>query len=74
MHTGRFSVASRLGQALLFLALAYAVGATTWNESTQALAREGPGDDRGILIALFGGVLMMLLLLAACIDWGRRRS
>jgi hypothetical protein len=51
---------------LVCLWLAYAVGASTWNESSQALAIADPQDGRGIFIGLFGGALVMLLIAAAC--------
>jgi hypothetical protein len=52
---------------LLCLALAYAVGATAWNESTQALAAADPQDTHGVLLGLYGGALVMILLGAACV-------
>jgi hypothetical protein len=63
------------GVALVALCLvaAYAVGAATWDESTQALAIADPGDNRGVLIGLLGGALVMLLLVAAACGIGTRR-
>jgi hypothetical protein len=66
--TGRAHVTVRTTLVALLLALAYAVGAATWNESIQAL---GSGDDHGILIAGFGGAVVFMLLIAAWIA-GRR--
>jgi hypothetical protein len=48
----------------VLLYLAYAVGVTTWDESSQALAGSEP-EGLGVLIGAAGGALMMMLLAAA---------
>jgi hypothetical protein len=68
------AAALRIALILLLLWLAFAVGMTTWDESTQAMVRGQPTEIGGVLIALAGGALMMLLLAAACVVAAGARS